>query len=676
LAISPRRCAIATTIGSLIVDLRASTAAFAKDLDKASQLSFNTGKQIQRSFERIGTAVVAELTTATTAIVASVAKSLESADAMGKFAQKTGLTVEQFSGLAYAAKLVDVPVEALSKSFVILSKNLEKSSEQTQQGKAAHSAMATLFRGNIPIFKDTNAAFEDIVARLAILPEGFQRVALGAQIFGKGFEKIAPLVFEGVDAMHKAAAEAASFGLVLSDKTVRAATEFNETIKKITSVFEGLSLQLAQKLLPYLQKLADQFLDSAKDAQSFNQNIEVAATAVKILATGVTALWGSFKFLGDGIGFALGALATMGNRSIDLKTKLEIIKKADQDWEKSMLSTVETIQNLWVPSLAKADTAGDEHAKHGQALVAINEKLKKTYDDIVKKLSEEITTLTLGSAAVQLFKLQAEGATKSQLAFVSTLEKMVTNLKEGRDAFTGMPPLLQTNADLIDKVDDSYAKLLDRGFKAWEAARTPLERYSKEVADLKVLLDAHIIDIETYNRLTNEWGTNLHLIGVKVDGLKVKIGTELRSGIEATFNAALFGTGKVIDVFKSLIVQIGEAIVKMLILKPLFDFASSGGFGGFIGSLFSGLPAFASGGPVGGGQPIMVGEQGPEMFIPAMSGRIVPNNALGGGVNITYQIDARGSSITEEQFVRSLQATENRAVQRAVGAGREAQLRT
>ncbi len=57
--------------------------------------------------------------------------------------------------------------------------------------------------------------------------------------------------------------------------------------------------------------------------------------------------------------------------------------------------------------------------------------------------------------------------------------------------------------------------------------------------------------------------------------------------------------------------------------------SNSLGFGG------GGGGARASGGPVNAGQPYVVGEQGPELFMPASSGSIVPNNKLGGGtVNI------------------------------------------
>ena len=61
-------------------------------------------------------------------------------------------------------------------------------------------------------------------------------------------------------------------------------------------------------------------------------------------------------------------------------------------------------------------------------------------------------------------------------------------------------------------------------------------------------------------------------------------------------------------------------------------------------SLFKNLPRFADGGSISGGKPAIVGERGPELFMPGRSGSIIPNNALG-GANITVNVDAGGSSV-------------------------------
>jgi hypothetical protein len=61
----------------------------------------------------------------------------------------------------------------------------------------------------------------------------------------------------------------------------------------------------------------------------------------------------------------------------------------------------------------------------------------------------------------------------------------------------------------------------------------------------------------------------------------------------------------------------------------------------------------AGGGPVSSGNSFLVGEMGPELFVPsAGGGRIVPNDKLGGGTNITINVNAgmgaNGSQIGEQ----------------------------
>ena len=76
--------------------------------------------------------------------------------------------------------------------------------------------------------------------------------------------------------------------------------------------------------------------------------------------------------------------------------------------------------------------------------------------------------------------------------------------------------------------------------------------------------------------------------------------------------------------------------------------SGSGGIGSFltsaIGSFFGGFRA--EGGPVSATQPYIVGEQGPELFVPSTGGNIVPNGQFGGGMgsegalNVNFNIQA------------------------------------
>ena len=56
-----------------------------------------------------------------------------------------------------------------------------------------------------------------------------------------------------------------------------------------------------------------------------------------------------------------------------------------------------------------------------------------------------------------------------------------------------------------------------------------------------------------------------------------------------------------------------------------------------------------NGGPVMGGGSYIVGERGPEMFSPGVSGMITPNHALGGSTNVIVNVDASGSSVEGDE---------------------------
>ena len=81
--------------------------------------------------------------------------------------------------------------------------------------------------------------------------------------------------------------------------------------------------------------------------------------------------------------------------------------------------------------------------------------------------------------------------------------------------------------------------------------------------------------------------------------------------------------------------------------------ASTIATGGFVETVIDGTKA--TGGPVKKGGRFLVGERGPELFTPGVSGMITPNHALGGSTSIVVNVDASGSSVEgDEQDGREL----------------------
>ena len=60
----------------------------------------------------------------------------------------------------------------------------------------------------------------------------------------------------------------------------------------------------------------------------------------------------------------------------------------------------------------------------------------------------------------------------------------------------------------------------------------------------------------------------------------------------------------------------------------------------------------AMGGPVSAGVPYLVGERGPELFVPGRSGGILPSGSFGGGGTTVVNITVQGSLIHERELDR------------------------
>jgi phage-related minor tail protein len=86
--------------------------------------------------------------------------------------------------------------------------------------------------------------------------------------------------------------------------------------------------------------------------------------------------------------------------------------------------------------------------------------------------------------------------------------------------------------------------------------------------------------------------------------------------------------------------------------KRAIDLAKEIG-GGAIDFISSVIPGRAVGGPVKARSPYIVGERGPELFVPSERGAIIPNNRLAGanangGVTVIVNGDVSGMELVDK----------------------------
>jgi len=98
----------------------------------------------------------------------------------------------------------------------------------------------------------------------------------------------------------------------------------------------------------------------------------------------------------------------------------------------------------------------------------------------------------------------------------------------------------------------------------------------------------------------------------------------------------IMGTKSASEAFRNMANSIVRDLIRMMVQKQITDrlfgammsFIPGGG-----GANAAPVPGRAMGGPVSAGKPYIVGERGPELFVPRGGGTVMPNGQMGGGSN-------------------------------------------
>jgi tape measure domain-containing protein len=149
--------------------------------------------------------------------------------------------------------------------------------------------------------------------------------------------------------------------------------------------------------------------------------------------------------------------------------------------------------------------------------------------------------------------------------------------------------------------------------------------------------------------------------------LAESVSTTLGQGMTAVFDTLIQGSdnwGKSLQQIASkVLVDIANQLIRIYVieqavsaiksfLSPALPFGGGGGQIGGVGTLGPnyGIKQFANGGVPPVGRPSLVGERGPELFMPGIRGTVIPNGGFGGGTtNVVVNVDASGSNVQGDQ---------------------------
>ena len=243
-------------------------------------------------------------------------------------------------------------------------------------------------------------------------------------------------------------------------------------------------------------------------------------------------------------------------------------------------------------------------------------QLTEKFDSLIRanKKEEELTA--------RILELRRSGLNPEVAKTVAEIEKQASVSKEALDFEINQLQRKKEQGDVLS-VDEQTR--LDTLIKQKNAIDDQVKGLDQELQKAHDLTEAATQTLDAFEKLR--------------DTITIDIGNGIKGLIK--------GTQSLNDVLRNVVDKLADAALNMAI------FGNVGGgsvTGGLLGSIFK-----AEGGPVKRGGSFIVGERGPELFTPGVSGMITPNHALGGSTNVVVNVDASGSSVEgDEQGGREL----------------------
>jgi len=295
----------------------------------------------------------------------------------------------------------------------------------------------------------------------------------------------------------------------------------------------------------------------------------------------------------------------------------------------------------------------------------------KTLNGLLSTLQDSIETLarTIGTELedeiknILNFSIQAVKAVDKLIKNFAIFKKAIDiinpfenirSLKKQFDAQKDVNETLEESTETSNKVK----KNIEGTSFAFETAFTNANLFNESLGQTDIFMDS-------INNEADSFSTALINATSDADKLKEKfneIGKSVEEGIVSNLTEAVLGTQTLAQSAINVLNNLKRKLAEVAVEKAAAGIA--GRIGGFIGNFFGGgggldsvpfIPSLGGAGFANGGRPpvgkaSIVGERGPELFVPSVSGTIIPNNKLGGGDSITnvitVNVDAANSAVS------------------------------
>ena len=711
------------TLASLVVSLEANVARFESDLNKAefmAKKAMDTITNVSETAVKAVKGAVAGLAAAYTfdAFADGIKGAIESAAELDHMAQKTGASVEALSGLKSAAKLSGTSLEEVGVGLQKLAKSMYEAAGGSQKQADQFASLGIAVLDSNGKLRDSGEVMLDLAKKLDSMDSSTQAVATAQQLLGKRGAELMPFLRDLADigelnakVTSEMAAEAEAYEKNLIRLEGRKKSLYNTIAAGVLPVMRDFT-----DVLVGAGSMTERLNQQAKQLQQDNTIQDWARTAAKAVAFVLDAFDGVVRVIrvvgssigavfadivsvltfADGLGAAMiqeGSLDPVKRRfatlTSDLKSHAEsfnedmdkilgaptFLQKLDEQFaqrDAGLKKLAETRkQSFAIPDQGGNKTSAFESYLNSLNVEAVKDQLGK-YEAMIEKgrlLAEKEGRLgEMGKVKAVVGQIQQTDESKRVDAFTRSMDQ-ANQQYEFQNTLIGM------NARDQEIATTTRKNFLAVEQQIWDAEKSGAKfsaEAQQKLRDEAVKSNATMIDaINARWQAEHAWETGVSkALNDYIDNISSaaaqsqKLFSDAFKGMEDAL-VTFVRTGK-LD-FKTLADSIISDLIRIQIqnsiMKPLAQATSglslSGMFssaGNFLSGLFK-----ADGGPVAGNQPYIVGEEGPEWFVPNGAGSILPN-----GTNPTGSASTSGGSQGPININFSVRAMDARSFQSAM----------
>jgi hypothetical protein len=630
-----------SSLGRLTLDLIAKTGGFESGMDRAARHSQRRTREMQRQWDtvrgvilKVGAALGVAFSVRQFQQI--ISRNAQLIDSLAKTSAAMGIPIERLQTLEVAAKQAGTSGEKLAAGLDRMQRSLGDAARSGTGANKAINALGLDIDNLLRLRPDQQ--FELISKALMGVENETVRASLANEIFGRNWRELSNLMKDVAnDGLTTLQRELEQLGFILTSEGAARVEQMNNSLDTLSRFSQGVGQQMTVALAPAIRAVALQLTDAAKESGGFGNEFQGAADkivqGVAWIQDGIAGIKVTFQLVGRTIAV------------VALTIELQMAKLADSIFNgpinaiNTLISLLNRIPGLEVGSVGPIN-------QQAAANVAL---LRRAIAEGQRDIQDLALSATFPGAG--LIERYEQAKKEAEIAGREAAERFAKGLNSGlNDDLDGAGGAAAAVRKVVDEIDRELERLIAAGQRVYEQTRTPAEQLAIRIGELNGLLDAGAISWDTYARAIFQAQEAFDATREKVKALSdesEKTNTQMSEfavqaarNIQSAFADFLFDpfNSSLRDMARNFALTLNRMVSELLaqqLLLSFFNLPIFGG-GGLGTTLFGG--ARAEGGPVSPGKAYLVGERGPELFVPNTAGNVQANGD-GGGVRIINVID-------------------------------------